>query len=73
MNLSGQVRNGIGIYPAGVTPGKQSSLTWSYARNASGALTFSTGKLSGAGTYDVDYLADDGYAILAGPNSLAVG
>lgn len=66
-------KNWIGIYPAGVTPGKQSSLAWSYAPNASGALTFSTGKLSGAGTYDVYYLANDGYSVLAGPFSLTVG
>ncbi|MGW5476496.1 alkaline phosphatase family protein [Streptomyces sp. NPDC004008] len=66
-------KNWIGVYPAGVTPGRQSSLTWSYAPNASGALTFSTGKLNGAGTYDVYYLADDGYSVLAGPFSLSVG
>ncbi|MER6071700.1 alkaline phosphatase family protein [Streptomyces sp. NPDC001817] len=66
-------KNWIGIYPAGVAPGRQSSLAWSYAPNAGGALTFSTGKLSGAGKYDVYYLADDGYSVLAGPFSLTVG
>ncbi|MEV6025196.1 alkaline phosphatase family protein [Streptomyces sp. NPDC052036] len=66
-------KNWIGIYPAGVTPGRQSSLTWSYAPDASGALTLSTGKLNGAGAYDVYYLADDGYSVLAGPFSLSVG
>ncbi|MGW1810979.1 alkaline phosphatase family protein [Streptomyces sp. NPDC002078] len=66
-------KNWVGIYPAGVTPGQQSSLTWSYAPNASGALTFSTGKLNGAGKYDVYYLANDGYSVLAGPISLTVG
>ncbi|MGW1871337.1 alkaline phosphatase family protein [Streptomyces mauvecolor] len=66
-------KNWIGIYPAGVAPGKQSSLAWAYAPDSSGAATFSTGKLSGPGSYDVYYLANDGYSVLAGPFSLAVG
>ncbi|WP_438296148.1 alkaline phosphatase family protein [Streptomyces sp. HUAS TT7] len=66
-------KNWIGIYPAGVAPGKQSSLAWAYAPDSSGASTFSTGKLSGPGNYDVYYLANDGYSVLAGPFSLAVG
>ena len=66
-------KNWIGIYPAGVAPGKQSSLAWAYAPDSSGAATFSTGKLSGPGNYDVYYLANDGYSVLAGPFSLAVG
>ncbi|MFD9123796.1 alkaline phosphatase family protein, partial [Kitasatospora sp. NPDC059571] len=66
-------KNWVGIYPAGVTPGSQSSLTWAYAPNRSGAVTFSTGKLNGAGRYDVYYLANDGYSVLAGPFSLTVG
>ncbi|MGW3143964.1 alkaline phosphatase family protein [Streptomyces sp. NPDC001177] len=66
-------KNWVGIYPAGVTPGQQSSLTWSYAPNAGGALTFSTGKLKGNGTYDAYYLANDGYSVLAGPFTLTVG
>ncbi|MFC4956851.1 alkaline phosphatase family protein [Streptomyces mauvecolor] len=66
-------KNWIGIYPAGVAPGKQSSLAWAYAPDSSGAVTFSTGKLNGPGSYDVYYLANDGYSVLAGPFSLAVG
>ncbi|WP_147267341.1 alkaline phosphatase family protein [Streptomyces sp. SDr-06] len=66
-------KNWIGIYPAGVTPGQQSSLAWAYAPDSSGAATFSTGKLSGPGSYDAYYLANDGYSVLAGPFSLAVG
>lgn len=54
-------------------PGAQSSLTWAYAPNQSGAATFSTGKLNGAGGYDVYYLANDGYSVLAGPFRLTVG
>ncbi|GAA2817782.1 hypothetical protein GCM10010441_47820 [Kitasatospora paracochleata] len=64
--------NWVGIYPAGVTPGQQSSLSWQYAPNSAGALTFSTGKLSGAGSYSVYYLANDGYSVLAGPLRLTV-
>jgi hypothetical protein len=66
-------KNWIGVYPAGVTPGTQSSRTWAYAPNASGALTFSTGSFGDAGTYDVYYLADDGYTVLAGPFTVTVG
>ncbi|WP_035798297.1 alkaline phosphatase family protein [Kitasatospora mediocidica] len=64
--------NWIGIYPVGVTPGKQSSLTWQYAPGTSGSLTFSTSKLSGAGSYAVWYLYNDGYTALAGPLTLTV-
>ncbi|MFF7755427.1 alkaline phosphatase family protein [Streptomyces sp. NPDC007971] len=66
-------KNWIGIYPAGVAPGHQSSLTWSYTPNASGTATFATSKLRGTGTYDVYYLSNDGYSVLAGPFSLTVG
>jgi hypothetical protein len=66
-------KNWVGIYPAGVTPGSQSSITWAYTPNQSGAVTFSTGKLNGAGQYDVYYLANDGYSVLAGPFPLTVG
>ncbi|MFJ9610748.1 alkaline phosphatase family protein [Kitasatospora sp. NPDC101176] len=66
-------KNWVGIYPAGVTPGSRSSLTWSYAPNQSGAVTLSTGKLSGAGRYDAYYLANDGYSVLAGPFTVTVG
>jgi hypothetical protein len=66
-------KNWIGIYPAGVKPGAQSSLTWAYTPNQSGAATFSTGKLNGTGSYDVYYLANDGYGVLAGPFRLTVG
>lgn len=66
-------KNWIGVYPPGVTPGQQPALSWAYTPNASGAATFSTGKLSGAGRYDVYYLANDGYSVLAGPFHLTVG
>ncbi|MER7583562.1 alkaline phosphatase family protein [Kitasatospora sp. NPDC097691] len=66
-------KNWIGFYPAGVTPGSRSSLTWSYTPNQSGAVTFSTGKLGGAGAYDAYFMANDGYSVLAGPFRLTVG
>ncbi|MFJ7243092.1 alkaline phosphatase family protein [Kitasatospora sp. NPDC098652] len=66
-------KNWIGFYPAGVTPGSRSSLTWSYAPNQSGALTFASGKLGGAGRYDAYLLANDGYSVLAGPFTVTVG
>ncbi|MFC1415481.1 alkaline phosphatase family protein [Streptacidiphilus cavernicola] len=64
--------NWIGIYPAGVTPGSQASTTWQYAPGTSGSLTFQTSSLKGAGNYAVWYLANDGYAALAGPLTLTV-
>lgn len=64
--------NWIGIYPVGVTPGQQSSITWQYAPGSSGSLTFSTGNLTGPGSYAVWYLHNDGYATLAGPLTLTV-
>ncbi|MFJ9454174.1 alkaline phosphatase family protein [Kitasatospora sp. NPDC101447] len=66
-------KNWVGFYPAGVTPGSRSSLTWSYAPNQSGAVTFATGKLGGAGAYDAYFLANDGYSVLAGPFRVTVG
>ncbi|MER5638925.1 alkaline phosphatase family protein [Kitasatospora sp. NPDC002227] len=66
-------KNWVGLYPAGVKPGAQSSLTWNYTPNQSGAVTFSTGKLNGAGKYDAYYLANDGYTPLAGPFTVTVG
>ncbi|SEO91855.1 Phosphoesterase family protein [Actinacidiphila rubida] len=72
---AGQVsaKNWVGLYPAGVVPGQQSSLAWSYAPNASGALTLATGKLNGPGSYDAYYLSNDGYSVLAGPFHVTVG
>ncbi|MEU9048208.1 MULTISPECIES: alkaline phosphatase family protein [unclassified Kitasatospora] len=66
-------KNWVGVYPAGVIPGSRSALTWAYTPNQSGAVTLSTGKLNGAGTYDAYYLANDGYSVLAGPFPLTVG
>lgn len=64
--------NWIGIYSAGQTPGQVSSTTWQYAPDASGSLTFSTTSLNGVGSYDVYYLYDNGYQVLAGPLRLSV-
>ncbi|BFV60689.1 hypothetical protein KCMC57_up57930 [Kitasatospora sp. CMC57] len=66
-------KNWVGIYPAGVTPGSQSALAWSYTPYRSGAVTLPTSKLNGPGTYSAYYLANDGYSVLAGPFSLTIG
>lgn len=63
--------NWIGIYRAGVTPGSQNSISWSYAANPSGTATFATSGLS-AGNYAAWYCYDDGYTVLAGPVAFTV-
>ncbi|MCX4750111.1 LamG domain-containing protein [Kitasatospora sp. NBC_01287] len=61
-------KNWIGIYPAGATPGTRESLTFQYAPNTSGSLTFpTTGGLANPGNYAAWYLLNDGYTTLAGP------
>jgi hypothetical protein len=63
--------NWIGIYPAGETPGVESSTSWQYTPNPSGTATFSTTG-SAAGSYDAWYCYHNGYAVLAGPEPFAV-
>ncbi len=63
--------NWIGIYPTGVTPGSQSSLTWQYSAGTSGSTTLSTSSLA-AGTYAAWYCYNDGYTVLAGPTTFTV-
>jgi cytoskeletal protein RodZ len=64
--------NWIGIYPVGVKPGSQASLTWHYAPGTSGDVQFSASSLPAAGTYDLYYLYDNGYSILAGPVPITI-
>ncbi|GAA1938934.1 alkaline phosphatase family protein [Kitasatospora viridis] len=64
--------NWIGIYPAGADATQRSWLTWQYAPNANGALTFGTGSLKGPGDYDVYLLANDGYTVISGPYRITV-
>jgi hypothetical protein len=64
-------KNWIGIYPAGVTPGSQSSLIWQYDAGASGSATFATTSLA-AGSYAAWYCYNDGYTVLAGPTAFTV-
>jgi sugar lactone lactonase YvrE len=64
--------NWIGIYSAGQTPGDVASTSWQNAPNASGTVTFSTTRLSGAGSYDVYFLYNNAYQVLAGPLHLTV-
>jgi hypothetical protein len=63
--------NWIGIYPAGVTPGAQSSITWQYAAHSSGSASFSTSGMT-AGNYAAWYCYNDGYTALAGPTHFTV-
>jgi hypothetical protein len=63
--------NWVGLYRPGQTPGDVASTVWQYAPSASGSLSFSTSSLS-VGSWDVYYLYNDGYTILAGPLSLNV-
>jgi len=64
-------KNWIGLYPAGVTPGSQSSITWQYAANLSGSASFSTSGMA-AGNYAAWYCYNDGYTVLAGPTAFTV-
>ena len=64
--------NWIGVYSAGQTPGQVGSITWQYAPEASGSLTFSSSSLTGVGSYTAFYLYDNGYQVLAGPVSFSV-
>jgi hypothetical protein len=63
--------NWVGLYPVGVAPGSQSSITWQYAPNATGSLNFSTSGMA-AGNYAAWYLYDGGYSVLAGPATFTV-
>ncbi len=56
-------KNWVGIYPVGVVPGQQASLSWQYTPNASGSVTFTMAK----GSYAAWYCYDDDYTALAGP------
>lgn len=59
--------NWIGLYPLGVTPGSQASITWQYAAGTGGSVSFAASSLPAAGTYDLWYLYNDGYTSLTGP------
>ena len=64
--------NWIGLYPVGVTPGSQSSLTWQYATGSSGSVSFAASSLPAAGTYALWYLSNNGYSVLAGPVDVTI-
>lgn len=64
-------KNWIGIYAPSATPGDQASLTFQYAPDASGTLSFDTHAL-GAGDYTVYYFYNDVYTVLAGPLTITV-
>lgn len=62
--------NWIGVYPHGVTPGSQAATDWQYAPGTSGSVTFTANY--GVGSYDVYYLYNNGYTVLAGPVGLTL-
>ncbi|HEX4222439.1 MAG TPA: alkaline phosphatase family protein, partial [Pseudonocardiaceae bacterium] len=64
--------NWIGIYHAGDLPGSQGSITWQYAPDTAGTLTFATSSVGGAGSYSAFFCADNGYSILAGAVPITV-
>jgi hypothetical protein len=64
--------NWVGIYEPGQTPGQVASTTWQYTPSQSGTVTFSASSMGGVGTYEVYYLYNNGYDILAGPVTIQV-
>ncbi len=77
---SGNGKDWIGIYPAGITPGSQPSEDWMYIGGAqtstvngpvNGSVTFSNSGLT-IGDYSLYYLSNDGFAILDGPVNFSV-
>lgn len=64
-------QNWVGIYPAGVTPGSQSSISYQYVVNAAGTVTFDTSGLA-PGSYEAWYEYDNGYTALASPVAFTV-
>ena len=64
--------NWVGLYPVGVTPGSQASITWQYATGTSGSVSFAASSLPAAGTYALWYLYDNGYTALAGPVDVVI-
>ncbi|MDP2541309.1 hypothetical protein CSC81_02155 [Tenacibaculum discolor] len=71
-NGPGNSKDWIGIYHQGDTPGFISSIDWLYVNGQksatqklkNGAVTFTSG-LPNTGTYDVYFLKNDGYTVLA--------
>ncbi|MFC7432570.1 MULTISPECIES: DUF4073 domain-containing protein [unclassified Agrococcus] len=63
-------RNWIGVYVAGQTPGPVPSRVWDYAPGASGTLALVLDLAPG--DYELFYLAQDGYDVLAGPVAISV-
>ncbi|GLQ89441.1 alkaline phosphatase family protein [Dyella flagellata] len=64
-------QNWIGIYKPGSSPGNSASTSWQYTPSANGTVTFDTSSLA-PGTYNVWYLYNNGYTVLAGPVTLTV-
>lgn len=64
--------NWIGLYPVGVTPGSQASITWLYTPGTSGSVSFAATSLPAPGTYALWYLYNNGYSVLAGPVDVTI-
>lgn len=62
---SSSSKNWIGIYKQGQTPGSQYSTDWKTAGGDRGSVTFTANY--GPGTYQVYFLYNDTYQVLAGP------
>lgn len=62
--------NWVGIYASGNTPGNEASTAWKYAAGTNGTVTFTANY--GKGTYQVYYLYDNGYTVLAGPVTITL-
>ncbi|MEY5047717.1 MAG: hypothetical protein RLZZ175_1076 [Bacteroidota bacterium] len=70
-NGSGNLKDWIGIYKKGQTPGSgTTSTTWKYVTGASGVLNFT---VSTAGEYYIAYFSNDGYTELATRINIYVG
>ncbi|BDS08176.1 hypothetical protein NT6N_32160 [Oceaniferula spumae] len=77
---SGNGKDWIGLYSAGVTPGSQHAIEWAYIGGTQsstangptdGSVTFTNVSLA-AGSYSLYYLSNDTYNIAAGPTSFSV-
>jgi hypothetical protein len=62
--------NWVGVYRPGTSPGSGWSIDWQYTPGTSGTVTFTANY--GVGSYQVFYLYNNGYTILAGPVAISL-
>jgi hypothetical protein len=72
---SPNVKDWVGIYPSGVTPGAVNSTTWNYTSSGThtaGSTALAAGSIKvgnpGLGSWTAYFLADNGYSILGSVN-----